>query len=177
MDRARQYWEKKVAALGLWFEKEDPDMLEAWCGTLDGLFSEEELDAFRDCGPDDARVLNEFLWDERRRHFVKALVSTALAVPERIFDGMVHASVHTRNVSFNRHFVWPCICVGQQRRTVRELLRYCREGSNREKAGADSATTSATHPAFPASRILKQTRTPRRSLPSARFPPSGTMPR
>ncbi len=49
------------------------------------------------------------------------------------------AGVHTRNPSFNKHFVFPCVLIHGRRRVVAELIDIAVRGGDAEKAGVGGA--------------------------------------
>jgi hypothetical protein len=87
---------------------------------------------------DDWLWLKESLSDPERKGFV-ALVFKFQPVPKRLVPSMLLAGVLTKNLSFNRWFIEPCVRSFGSRRVLEELLRYFDSGTNVEKAGAASA--------------------------------------
>jgi hypothetical protein len=87
---------------------------------------------------DDWHWLYQALGDPKRKGFV-ALVFKYQPVPKRLLAAFLYAAVLESNPSRNRMFIEPCIRSWGGLEVNRRLLRYLREGTNEEKAGAASA--------------------------------------
>lgn len=116
----------------------DPGRLEAVVSVGDP-FTPADLASFRACEPATAVAMTELLADRRHRHLVKLLVFASECVPEPLLRPLLLAGVHTRNPSFNKHFVFPCVLVHGRRRVVAELIDIAAGGGNAEKAGVGGA--------------------------------------
>ena len=113
--------------------------LEARIGTLDFL-SEENLAEFRECSPETLEELSHLLEDIETRQFVKLVTFTAEEVPKPLFAPLLLAAARTRNPTFNKHFVAPCMLCFGRRPVMKELIRiYTTSPSKAEKAGAVQA--------------------------------------
>lgn len=116
----------------------DPERLEAVV-SVGSPFTPDDLTTFRACVPATERAMTELLAHRRHRHLVKLLVFASECVPEPLLRPLLLAGVHTRNPSFNKHFVFPCVLVHGRRRVVAELIDIAARGGDAEKAGVGGA--------------------------------------
>lgn len=119
-------------------EYDDPEDLEAVIG-VEVPFAPGDLASFRACDASTERDLTELLAHRRHRHMVKLLVFASECVPEPLLRPLLLAGVHTRNPSYNKHFVFPCVLVHGRRRVVAELVDIAARGGDTEKAGVGGA--------------------------------------
>ncbi|MDB4928152.1 MAG: hypothetical protein JWM10_636 [Myxococcaceae bacterium] len=112
---------------------------ECLVGPIDGFVSSAALEAFVACEPADARELLGLLQHPRHRLLVKLLIFATKTVPEPLFEDTVRAGVLTRNVSFNKHFIFPCAILYGRRRVAESLVSIFRHGTDREKCGTAGA--------------------------------------
>jgi hypothetical protein len=117
----------------------DPCCAEAWVGPIPGLFTDQDLDAFRSATEDDARTFERLVEHPLHRHIVKLVVLATRHVPEWLVHSLLRAACLTVNPSFNRHFVAPCLLRFGRRRVVSELIEIARRGSDQLKIGATNA--------------------------------------
>jgi hypothetical protein len=90
--------------------------------------------------PEHTEWLADALTDPNRRWFVFAALRQApQQVVAPLFDRLIRAAVYETNPSYNRWFVEPCVHGVGGEKTIEALLRYFREGSDFEKAGAVNA--------------------------------------
>ncbi|MBX3628112.1 MAG: hypothetical protein KF892_24090 [Rhizobacter sp.] len=87
--------------------------------------------------------LSSALGDAKRKRFV-ALLFQRQPVPKRLLNAFILAGVLEQNPSLNRMYIEPCVRSWGGGEINRRLLRYLREGTNEEKAGAASAFYWAT---------------------------------
>ena len=96
--------------------------------------------AHEELSESDMDWLTGALEDSNAKWFVEfALRHSPPLFAEPLFDPLIQAAVYERNPSFNRVFVEPCIRSAGWRRTAQALLRYVRDGTDFEKAGAVNA--------------------------------------
>lgn len=117
----------------------EPHRAEAWVGPIDGLFTNDDLDAFRSCTAEAAVEFVALLEHPLHRHLVKLLVFATRHVPEWLVDPMLLAAARTVDPSFNKHFVVPCVLLFGRRRVVGALDEIARTGSDPLKVGAANA--------------------------------------
>ncbi|MDO9022286.1 MAG: hypothetical protein Q8S73_31505 [Deltaproteobacteria bacterium] len=70
---------------------------------------------------------------------MKLLIFATKTVPEPLFEDTVRAGVLTSNVSFNKHFIFPCAILYGRRRVAESLLGIFMHGTDREKCGTSGA--------------------------------------